>query len=326
MTLMTLDSTTPFRAPVALFVYNRPEHTRQTLVALRANTLAAETPLYIFADAPRDEAARADYEAVLECVGDVQGFASVTLIRREHNLGLARSIIDGAGMLCGKHGRVIVMEDDLITSPHFLRYMNDALDHYADDEAVGCISAYMYPVPPPAGMSDTLLLPFPMSWGWATWARAWQLFEADGRKLVAELDARGLTSRFDRIGPGNFMRMLKDQIAGRNNSWFIRWHASLFLAGKLSLAPVQSMIHNIGLDGTGVHCSSWRFDPYRVQPSPVPLVVTDVLHAPVQEFDRALRRFFIKCKILRYVNALDRLVSRTLIRVGIRTGEPNGKY
>ena len=313
------------RAPVARFVYNRPDHTRQTLAALRANTLAKETPLYVFADAPRDEATRAAHEEVLECVRDVQGFASVTLIRRECNLGLAHSIIDGAGVLCARHGRVIVLEDDLVTSPHFLRYMNDALDHYAHDEAVGCISAYMYPVNVPAGMPDTLLLPFPMSWGWATWSRAWQLFEPDGRALVQQLEARGLTAAFDRVGPGNFMRMLNDQIAGRNNSWFIRWHASLFLAGKLSLAPVRSTIHNIGLDGTGVHCSSWRFDPYRVQPSPVPLAVDAVPHAPIPAFDRALRAFFIKSKMLRYVNALDRLLSRTLIRVGIRTGESNGK-
>lgn len=322
---MTVTVDAVGRAPVALFVYNRPDHTRQTLAALRANTLANETPLYIFADAPRDEADRADHAAVLECVRDVQGFAAVTLIRRERNLGLAKSIIDGAGMLCARHGRVIVLEDDLITSPHFLRYMNDALECHADDEAVGCISAYMYPVKVPAGMPDTLLLPFPMSWGWATWSRAWQLFEPDGRKLVQQLEARGLTAGFDRVGPGNFMRMLNDQIAGRNNSWFIRWHASLFLAGKLSLAPVRSTLHNIGLDGTGVHCSSWRFDPYRVRPVAEPLVVSAVPHVPVPAFDRALRGFFIKSKILRYVNALDRLLSRTLIRVGIRTGESNGK-
>ena len=322
---MTATPNSGSRAPVALFVYNRPDHTQQTLAALRANTLAEQTPLYIFADAPRDAATRAAHEEVLACVLDVQGFASVTLIQRERNLGLARSIIDGAGMLCARHGRVIVLEDDLITSPHFLRYMNDALDHYADDEAVGCVSAYMYPVNVPAGMQDTLLLPFPMSWGWATWSRAWQLFEPDGRKLVQALEEQALTSAFDRIGPGNFMRMLNDQIAGRNNSWFIRWHASLFLAGKLSLAPVRSTIHNIGLDGTGVHCSSWRFDPFRVRPISEQLVVNAVPHAPVPAFDRALRSFFIKTKILRYVNALDRLLSRFLICLGIKTGEKNGK-
>lgn len=322
---MTATPNSGARAPVALFVYNRPDHTRQTLAALRANTLANETPLYIFADAPQDETARAAHEEVLECVRDVQGFASVTLIRREHNLGLARSIIDGAGFLCARHGRVIVLEDDLITSPYFLHYMNEALNHYADDEAVGCVSAYMYPVKVPAGMPDTLLLPFPMSWGWATWSRAWQLFNPDGRKLVQALEERALTAAFDRVGPGNFMRMLNDQIAGRNNSWFIRWHASLFLEGKLSLAPVRSTICNIGLDGTGVHCSSWRFDPYHVRPITEQLVVNAVPYVPVPAFNRALRGFFIKAKILRYVNALDRLLSCFRICVGIRTGEKNGK-
>lgn len=313
-------------APVALFVYNRPAHTRSTLTALQANTLAPQTHLYIFADAPRDAAVKADHAAVLDCVSAVQGFASVTVVRREQNLGLARSIIDGAGTLCDRHGRVIVLEDDLITSPHFLAYMNDALDRYADEDRVGSVSAYMYPVSLPPGTPDTLMLPFPMSWGWGTWKRAWLLFDADGARLVERLQAQGLTDRFDRVGPGNFLRMLKDQIAGRNNSWFIRWHASLFLADKLSLAPSRSLINNIGLDGSGVHCSTWRFDPYRTEPSLTPVSVAELAQDPSMRFKKALNRFFVKSKLLRYVNAIDREVAGALSRVGIQAKAPHDKF
>lgn len=312
-------------APLALFVYNRPEHTRRTVEALKANYLASDTHLFVFCDAHRDEADSEAVRQVREYVGHIDGFASVNVVSRERNLGLADSIIDGVGYLCERFGRVIVLEDDLVSSPHFLSYMNDALNHYADDERVCSISAYMYPVQVPAGMPDTVLLPFPMSWGWATWKRAWALFDANSTRLSERLRERGLSERFDRIGPGNFMRMLRDQIAGRNNSWFIRWHASLFLAGKLSLAPVRSLIDNIGLDGTGVHCSLWRFNPYRIGPSATRISVAEISREPALAFDKALRGFFIKSKILRYVNALNRLATRTPARGCVKTEEPNEK-
>jgi len=302
-------------APVALFTYNRPEHTLRTLAALRVNALAARTHLHIFVDAPRDEQARPGHAAVLDCVAQVSGFASVTVVRRERNLGLAGSIIDGASRLCERYGRVIVLEDDLITSPHFLRYMNDALDHYANVPDVGCVSAYMYPAQVPEGTPDTVMLPFPMSWGWGTWQRAWRLFDADGAALAQRLHAQGLAERFDRLGPGRFMHMLNAQIAGRNNSWYIRWHAALFLAGKTSLAPTRSLINNIGLDGSGVHCSTWRFDPFQVLPSKTPIVVDGAALPPSPRFQSALDRFFLKSKLLRYVNALDRTTAGRLSRV-----------
>lgn len=312
-------------APVALFAYQRVDHLRQTVESLLSNEACRHTHLYVFCDGPASEDDVAAVAAVREYVEQIEWPGVITRTYRDQNIGLAASIIAGAGEVVARHGAVIVLEDDLLVSPHFLRFMNDALERYADDESVGCISAYMYPVQVPAGMPDTLLLPFPMSWGWATWGRAWRLFERDGRKLVEQLNARGMAGRFDRVGPGKFMRMLNDQVAGFNNSWFIRWHASLFLAGKLSLAPTRSMIRNIGLDGSGVHCSSWRFDPYRVQPSPVPLSVGDAAHAPVPAFERALRSFFIKSRLLRYVNALDRLVFRAPLRAENRTGERNGE-
>lgn len=133
-------------APLALFVYNRPEHTRKTVEALQANLLAPHTPLFVFCDAACDELAREGVERVRDYVARISGFASVTIISRERNLGLANSIIDGVSMLCERFGRAIVLEDDLPTSPHFLTFMNDGLDTYASDERVQSVCGYMYPV------------------------------------------------------------------------------------------------------------------------------------------------------------------------------------
>ena len=123
-------------APIALFVYKRPEHTRQTIAALRENLLAADSDLVVFSDAPRSEVDMSAVAEVRQLLASLDGFKSITVIERTQNLGLANSIIDGVNMLCSKYGRVIVVEDDLVTSPYFLTYMNDGLRCYENDDDV----------------------------------------------------------------------------------------------------------------------------------------------------------------------------------------------
>ena len=155
-------------APVALFVYNRPWHTRQTVAALLANPESAQTPLYIFSDAPKNAAASKVVAEVRSYIRKIDGFKSVAIIEREVNFGLARSIIDGVTQLCEEHGRVIVLEDDLIIFPHFLAYMNAGLERYEHEDRVMQIAGYMFPMKLELA-EDALLLPFISSWGWATW-------------------------------------------------------------------------------------------------------------------------------------------------------------
>ncbi|TVO60279.1 glycosyltransferase family 2 protein [Denitromonas ohlonensis] len=315
----------PHHAPVALFVFNRPEHTRRTLEALRLNALAEATPLHIFSDAPRDDWDGTAVQQVREAIRAAEGFASVTIVERECNMGLAASIIDGATQLCRQYGQVIVLEDDLLTAPTFLTYMNDALDRYRDTPQVGSISAYMYPIDSSGAGSDTVMLEHPMSWGWATWADRWALFDVSGEHLLQRLKETGQLHRFDSLGPGGFERMLRGQIAGQNNSWFIRWHASLFLAERRSLAPARSLISNIGLDGTGVHCNEWLIDPFAVQLSDAPIEVTSIPMDIAPAFHHALNRFFCRSRRLRYINALYRLLPTTLKRLIRRNRNSNGR-
>lgn len=239
-------------APILLFVYNRPEHVRRNIQALLKNELAAESELFIYSDAAKDETSQAAVKKVRAFIRSIQGFKKITITERAENWGLARSIIDGVTTQINRYGRVIVLEDDLVVAPHFLQFMNDALETYRDEERVGHIQACDFTHDP--SLPDTFLIKWTGSWGWGTWDRAWKHFNADGKALLTELESRKLTYTFDFNGKYGYTRMLRRQIEGKNNSWAIRWNASLFLKGILSLNVGKSLVQNEGFDGSGTNC------------------------------------------------------------------------
>lgn len=240
-------------APILLFVYNRPEHVKRTLAALEQNILAKESELFIYSDAarsPQDEAFVAEIRKIIRTA--LPFFKQVNIIERETNWGLARSIIDGVTTQINRYERVIVLEDDLIVAPYFLKFMNDALDTYQHEEKVGHIQACDFTQD--ASLPDTFLIKWTGSWGWATWKRAWKYFNPDGKALLEELQRRKLTYTFDFNGKYGYTRMLRRQTEGKNNSWAIRWNASLFLNDILSLNVGKSLVQNEGFDGSGTNC------------------------------------------------------------------------
>ena len=239
-------------APILLFVYNRPEHVRRNIQALLKNELAAESELFIYSDAAKDETSQAAVKEVRAFIRSIQGFKKITITERAENWGLARSIIDGVTTQINRYGRVIALEDDLVVAPHFLQFMNDALETYRDEERVGHIQACDFTHDP--SLPDTFLIKWTGSWGWGTWDRAWKHFNADGKALLTELESRKLTYTFDFNGKYGYTRMLRRQIEGKNNSWAIRWNASLFLKGILSLNVGKSLVQNEGFDGSGTNC------------------------------------------------------------------------
>lgn len=239
-------------APILLFVYNRPEHVRRNIQALLKNELAAESELFIYSDAAKDETSQAAVKEVRAFIRSIQGFKKITITERAENWGLARSIIDGVTTQINRYGRVIVLEDDLVVAPHFLQFMNDAMETYRDEERVGHIQACDFTHDP--SLPDTFLIKWTGSWGWGTWDRAWKHFNADGKALLTELESRKLTYTFDFNGKYGYTRMLRRQIEGKNNSWAIRWNASLFLKGILSLNVGKSLVQNEGFDGSGTNC------------------------------------------------------------------------
>jgi hypothetical protein len=254
-------------APIALFVYNRPEHTRRTIKFLQQNLLADESRLFIFSDAAKDSSQQVFVTEVRDIIKQVDGFKSVELIERKTNLGLAESIIDGVSMLVSEYGKVIVFEDDLISSAYTLQYFNDALFRYQNEEKVMHIGAYMYPLKA-ENLPETFLYRAATSWGWATWDRAWKDFEPDINKIIDRFD-RKKRLEFSIDGTMNFWKQIIEFKSGRNNSWAIRWYASIFLKGGLTLNPSKSLINNIGHDGSGIH--SGLNDIYHVIINPLPV-------------------------------------------------------
>ena len=244
-------------APVVLFAYRRPDHLRRALDSLVANPGADRTALNIYCDGAKSEIDREAVEQVRKIARGMQGsalFASVRVIERDHNIGLAASVISGVTQTLEDHESVIVMEDDLVVSPDFLEYMNQALELYAINEEVISIHGFMYSVPPV--LPQTVFLRGADCWGWATWRRGWELFEPDSQKLLKELDRSPDRAEFDFNGAFPYRQMLKDQAAGTIDSWAIRWYASAFLANKLTLYPGQSLVENIGQEGSGTHSES----------------------------------------------------------------------
>jgi len=238
-------------APIALFVYNRPQHTARTLKFLKQNELAADSRLFIFSDGAKTTADEQNVAEVRELLKNIDGFRSVEVIERKENMGLANSVISGVSRLVADYKQVIVLEDDLITSPYTLTYFNEALERYRNEERVMHIGAYMYNLKD-HNLPETFFYRAATSWGWATWERAWQHFEPNIDTLISQFS---LQKKYDFSieNTMNFWKQMQDFKNGKNNSWAIRWYASIFLKGGLTLNPAHSLVNNIGHDGTGIH-------------------------------------------------------------------------
>lgn len=243
-------------APIVLFVYNRPWHTQQTVEALKRCKQAAESDLYVFADGPKDNASaevREHIAEVREYIRTIDGFRSVTIEEAEKNKGLANSVIAGVSKVLERYGRLIVIEDDLVVSSHFLTYMNQSLDLYEKDDKVMCINGYSIIKEAPI-KSHTYFQYGADCQGWATWKRAWDAFVPDANYLMeAMLRSRKMRNRFTYNGTYAYMDMLQHQIDGKIDSWAIRWYASAIIKGGLCLYPSRSLVQNIGF-GDGTHC------------------------------------------------------------------------
>lgn len=278
-------------APVALFVYSRPDHTRRTVEALQKNHGSANTDLIIFSDGARTLDKKNAVQKVREYIHTISGFRSVTIYCHETNLGLAKSIIEGVSKVLQSYDRIVVVEDDLETSPYFLGFMNAALNRYADNERV--ISVHGYVLPTEDTLPETFFLRGADCWGWGTWRDKWSNFNPNGQFLLDELKRQGLVRSFDFNGAYKYAAMLEGQIKGLNDSWAVRWYASAYLANKLTLYPGRSLVRNIGIDGSGTH--STGSDALRTQLSMTPILLGDI---PIEESTSARQKieWFLRWK------------------------------
>ena len=240
--------------PIAFFAYKRHEHTRKALIALQNNSGFDPSLLHIFCDGAKRTEDLPMVEQTRKVIRETVS-SECTIVCRDENWGLAKSIIAGTNALTEKFGTAIVLEDDLITSPHFLSYMSRGLDLYADDNRVMQVSGFMFPLNAKS-TDDAFFLPLTTSWGWATWRRAWEHFDPSMDKISLLDNSKALRYEFDLRGSYPYYKMICAQREKKIDSWAIRWYMSVFLNGGLTLYPKTSLVSNIGFDGSGTHCAS----------------------------------------------------------------------
>ncbi len=249
-------------APIAMIVYNRPEHTRKTLEALERNTLAKDTELFIFCDGPKPGITEAQLEKVMATRAvckERKWCGTVHVIEREKNIGMAASIIEGFSEVVNKFGRAIEIEDDVATGKYFLEYMNDALDRYENDKQVMHISGWRDPIWN-TKKDGAYFHPVVDPWGFATWKDRWQYFKKDPQYYIDTFTPEMIYHfNIDGTDPKQF-GIIESNAAGRMNTFCAFWYASVFTHNGLCLAPTKSLVRNIGLDGTGVHCGKSRWE------------------------------------------------------------------
>lgn len=292
-------------APIALFVYDRPEHVKKTIETLAANTGAPESELFIFSDGPKSHNAD-QVEKVRRLIGRIDGFKRIEIIKQDNNLGLAQSIISGVSGLVSRYGKVIVVEDDLILSKYFLAFMNDALTLYENDDAVMHVSGWI-PAADTGALPETFFYNKASCWGWATWVRAWRHFNGDAEFLYREIKKRGKMKEFNLDDSAEFSRQLEKNISGKIRTWAIKWQASIFLRDGLCLQPKISLVHNIGNDATGVHCA--KTDVYDTEVSDRRINVSRIELAESAEARRLMTAFFKSIRIGFAGKALNKLKS-----------------
>ena len=237
-------------APVALFVYNRIDHVKKVIDALSKNLECIDTDLYIFSDGPKNHSDEFIIYNLREYFKTLNGFKSVNIIANEKNLGLMNSVISGLNTIFNSHQNVIVLEDDILTSRFFLKYMNSALKLYSNENKVASISGYRYP--PFLQSKFDFFIKGGDCWGWATWKNRWEDFsiDIDYRSYITNFHTK---LYFNYLYSYMFTEILFKSYLDKK-TWAIRWHCHLYFKNQLTLYPHKTLVNNIGNDGSGTNC------------------------------------------------------------------------
>lgn len=302
-------------APIILFVYNRPWHTQLTVEALQKCELATESDLHIFADGPKEDAsdeAQQKIADVRKYIHTIDGFKSIHITESPINKGLANSVIQGVSEVINKYGKVIVVEDDIVAHPFFLRFMNEALDFYADDHRIYSIGGYNYNFQiPQSYKKDVYIVHRAESWGWATWKDRWDNIDWKIGDAPSFFQSENKIKRFNR-GGSDMSNMLKAQLNGEIDSWAIRWDYHMYKHNAYCLRPVKTLVNNIGFDGTGIHSGDMDTSTYSAPQYDNTIYKINMVKSikPNKTICRAFKHFFDGIPCVSPVKKIKRFVKR----------------
>ncbi len=286
--------------PVVLFTYNRPDHLRQIIFSLQNNPEAATTRLYLFSDGPRNPNDEKKVAEVRQILHQIDGFKEINLVEEPHNKGLAASIIEGVSKVLSNHHACIVLEDDLEVSTWFLRFMNQGLTQYRDQPEIFSISGYCPPIQIPEEYPyEAFRFSRINSWGWGTWDNRWRDIDWKVRDFESFIRDKKASRQLEQQGKDLPVMLLK-QHTGEISSWAVRFNQACFRSGQTNIYPAQSLVRNIGADGTGTHMKASR--RFRVNMTQKPLSPSPADHHPL--ITRAFRRFYTPSLFRRTINWL----------------------
>lgn len=291
-------------APIIIFAFNRPESLKTAVRALLQNPEAKDSDLFVFVDGPRNNAEKSMTDASANFARKIQGFKSLTVSISDNNKGLGDSIIAGVSQIINRYGTAIIIEDDLIVQPNFLRFINLGLDKYKDEKEVFSICGYTNKIKLPKGYAhDAYFCTRSSSWGWATWKDRWDSIDW---KLEPWDKYTELKKEFNRWGGSDCFGMLEGWKQGLNRSWAIRFCFNQFLQNKLSLFPVKSLVINDGFDGAGTNCKKWSRFRYE-------LMKRDKYEFDIQ-IPVTLNTYFL-CESKRYHSIPARIISHIMYKI-----------
>ncbi|WP_339714804.1 glycosyltransferase [uncultured Kriegella sp.] len=292
-------------APICLFTYNRLAETKQTVEALQKNFLATQSHLIIFSDGAKNERSNSKITAVRQYLKTIDGFKSIKIYESQKNKGLAGSIIEGVTKTIEEYGKVIVLEDDLITSQNFLNFMNKALDHYATKEIIKSINGFSPEIKKlKTGTPDVYFQTRTFPWGWATWKNRWSSEIFSKEKIKKEInDDKNILRVFKKDCGNDIAKMLLDSISGKNDSWYVRWVFEHYRTQALALYPKYTLVGNSGFNENGTHCKT--INPYKS------IIDSDFREKTCFDFDTQIEIDpIIKRQFLRYFSIKYRIILR----------------
>lgn len=288
-------------APVIIFAYNRVGTLKRTIASLIENELAADTDLYIYSDGARDECDLDLVNEVRSYLKTIVGFNKVYVVNRDKNFGLAKNIVDAVSELLTRFPSVIVLEDDIVTAPYFLKFMNDALDVYSNDNQVCQVSGYSYlesiAKDLDLDLDDIYFIRGADCLAWGTWRRSWLNYSSDSGALANEIRKKKLVRDFNRDNSYNYFKMLRMTAGGRVASWAVNWYAVNFLAGRYILYPLRSLALHIGNDDMATNYQYvGSSDPYHVPLYNLPVTVTKIPVTEKVNTTKVFNAFLVKTR------------------------------
>jgi hypothetical protein len=299
-------------APVILFCFKRPKHTAATLEALKACRLASETDLYVFSDGPRTTEETLLVNEVRSILKEVKGFKSVTIFERKGNMGLANSIISGVTEVIQEHGKVIVLEDDLLCTESFLENQNAMLDYFEKYPQIFSTSAFSPPITYPSDFSDDLyLFPRTSSYGWGTWHDRWESVNWSMDGFNEFIQSKAQRKHFNKGGI-DLTPMLLHQKVGKIDSWSIRFSYAASAQKRLCVYPRESMLQHIGTDGSGTHSTS---SSYYGHTSSNQVINIDYFPEENEAIAKRVRKFWANSCIRQLINFYKRIAYISLLRL-----------